>query len=139
MARDDGYADNAPAERYYRKCPACGKRYTVSRRYCDCRRKLDDPMVYETNDESAGIAGGVNVEFAEVNCHECGAGCAFCPSFSTLKRNPRGFGGWDCIRKQDAIRCTCCQAFIARGLGGSGKDAKEIVEGVMRLMHSRSA
>lgn len=110
-------SDEAPVEdreRVYYICPACGKRYTLKRRYCDCHTKLDTFKVYATDDQDAVIGEDVNVEFLDFTCADCEMGCKRCYSFSAPRRNHRGFGGEDCYARQDSLRCSCCQA-IQRG------------------------
>jgi hypothetical protein len=119
------------------KCPSCGKRYDLNRTYCDCHTRLES-VVYWTDDEDVAIGGAVNVEFADITCADCGAGCKFCYSFSTLKANHRGFGGTDCVQKQSSLRCSCCQTIMKNG-SFDGKNIRGLVEGVNAMWSKRGA
>ncbi|MDR2784558.1 MAG: hypothetical protein LBB83_01455 [Treponema sp.] len=132
MARDEGFSDK-PAERYYYRCPRCRLKYALTRRYCDCHTRLDTTEVQVTADSEAVIAGALNVEYGDATCHDCGAGCAYCYSFSVLKTNGRGFGGKDCVCRQDSIRCTCCRLLM------DGGSAKDVIAKVKRLMSRQDA
>jgi hypothetical protein len=71
--------------------------------------------VYWSGNTDLAVEGEMNVEFPHVTCVDCGAGCDVCSSFSALKKNIRGFGGKDCVRAGDRLKCACCQAIIRCG------------------------
>jgi hypothetical protein len=119
---------------YYYVCPSCGKRHDIRRRYCGCHALLGatGESVYSSGDRDIAVGGAVNVDFPNVSCDDCGAGCKVCYSFSVMKKNFRGFGGEDCARRSDDLRCACCQAIMQAGFKLDA--AKDIV---MRMSERR--
>jgi hypothetical protein len=92
--------------------------------------------VYGFDDDGIAIGGPVNVAYKDINCAECGAGCAVCYSFSVMKANHRGFGGRPCARAQDCLKCACCQIIIKN----CSKDAmREIILGVRDMWLRRNS
>jgi hypothetical protein len=103
----------------YHQCPKCKRRFDLSRRWCSaCHARLGDcgDSIYWSDDTSLTVAGPVNVDFTGVSCDDCGAGCKICYSFSSPQKNSRGFGGKDCERRQDDLKCACCQGILRNGM-----------------------
>jgi hypothetical protein len=120
----------------FHKCPSCGKRYDFYRTYCDCHTRLED-RAYWDDDKSIPIEATPNVEYPNFTCANCGAGCQRCYSFSAPKQNHRGFGGENCVQRQDTLRCACCQAI--RRLGCSLVPVIPVVMDVKEMWNRRGA
>ena len=99
---------------YYIKCPSCGKRHCLHRTWCDCHTRLEQAVRWTDKPETV-TGGRVNVEYPNVTCADCGAGCEYCHSFAVLKTNHRGFVGEKCVGARDSIRCRWCGAIQKTG------------------------
>jgi hypothetical protein len=112
-----GGEEEPKKRRLYFKCPACGRRYVLTRCFCDCGRWL--PVETYATDGEAEIDGEVNIEDPNYTpcCPRCGERCARCRGFGVVKsygpdKGGKFFGGAACSYRKNDARCACCQNLV---------------------------
>jgi hypothetical protein len=102
--------------RQYLKCPGCGKKYPLSRRYCDCGAELPMEPVFTKSMEGLGREVNIDDPAYDPRCPACGEGCKKCFSFGQRKAFMDGsgkpFGGEGCYYRKDSPLCGCCMRVI---------------------------
>jgi hypothetical protein len=111
MAVEKQAAKQEPEKQYtVLVCPNCGKTVHVRRKYCACHTLLTSAPVKMSEDPPEVKA--CNFETRSLTCDDCPEFCKWCAGFGALKPNRQGFGGYECLHKEEWARCYCCQAQV---------------------------
>ncbi len=143
MALNEGKNTSALKKWYYRKCPKCGKKLHVDRRFCACLTDLlREAIFYIEAPQSPKMLGKINFETSRFTCEACGANCSYCASYGMDNTNHDGYGGLDCKHRRDEIQCTCCKILIQNCADKDG-DIREAFEKsiktVLRILERRGS
>lgn len=105
---------------YYYKCWHCKKITYPEGKYCPyCGKDLfindkgQNTSLTHMSDTDLNLPR-FNIIEKDFSCQKCKMylRCEHCFSFGMLQKNDSGFGGIDCDKKNDSIKCVCCQSFI---------------------------
>ncbi len=128
---------------YYRKCPKCGMKLHVDRRFCACLTDLlRETVFYVDAPQPPKMLGKINFETSRFTCESCGANCSYCASYGMDNTNHEGYGGLDCKHRRDEIQCTCCKILI-QNCANKNRNIQEsfdnTIKAVSRILEKRGS